>query len=92
MQLVVRKRRADIEIRAIVLVPDLSEELLDAARVVLGPAGVVDEMTGRVIVDAIVFPSVFEHGILAAKRTGRNFDRRTRILRAALRIDRERAA
>ena len=92
MKRVVRERRADVEIGDVVLIADLAEELLDAARIVLGPARIVLEMTRRVEIDAIALSAVFEQRILAAERSARELDRRTGILRATLRVDGERAA
>ena len=83
LQHVVRERRADVEIGDVVLIADLAEELLDATRIVLGPARVVLEMPGRVVVDALALAAVFEQRVLAAERSAVKLDRRARILRAA---------
>ena len=58
----------------------------------LCPAGVVCDISGGEIIDAVVRAAVFELRAATPKTTGRQFHRGARILRAALGIYRERTA
>jgi hypothetical protein len=92
LQLVVGQRESDVDIGLLVLVADLAEELLDAARIVIGPAVVVVEVPGREPVEPIRSAPYLELGRIGSERSAGRLDRRSRILRAAFRVDRERAA
>jgi hypothetical protein len=71
--------------------PDLAEELLDAAPVVLCPAVFVGEIGSDVVIDAIAHSPVFDLRASAAELASAHLQGATRVLGAALGEDRQRA-
>ena len=89
---VVGGREADVDVVALGLVADLAEELRDPARVVLGPAVVLGDVAGDVVVPGARHASLLDLQGEAAERPARELDRATGKLAPALRVDREGAA
>src|SRR6185369_14101087 len=89
---VARERHAQIRIRLLGLPSHLAEELLHAARVVLGPAVVVEPVAGDEVVPALVLAAELALERLASERAAISLQRTARILAAALGVDGERAA
>ena len=89
---IVGQRQAQIEVRVLGLVTDLAEKLRDLARVVVGPATITQQVPGQEIIPVAVLATMFELDSMPAERTGVGLDRPTRVVAAALGVDRQCAA